>query len=201
MKKLLDFLGTTLVGGLLVLAPIYLLFLLLLKAIGAARQLLDPIVAGIPAAATLRVPLALLLVVAACFVAGLLLRTEIGRRSVDALQHGVLGQIPGYNTLRTMLTRITGTDDGTDAFAPALVEIEEALVPAVIVEDLPDGQFVVLVPSVPTPFAGALYVLPAARVHRVDIPLKNLLQLYARWGAGTGEMVAAYRRTQASGST
>jgi uncharacterized membrane protein len=201
MKKLLDFLGTTLVGGLLVLAPIYLLFLLLLKAIGAARQLLDPIVAGIPAAATLRVPLALLLVVAACFVAGLLLRTEIGRRSVDALQHGVLGQIPGYNTLRTMLTRITGTDDGTDAFAPALVEIEEALVPAVIVEDLPDGQFVVLVPSVPTPFAGALYVLPAARVHRVDIPLKNLLQLYARWGAGTGEMVAAYRRTQACGPT
>jgi uncharacterized membrane protein len=199
MKALLDFLRTTLVGGLLVLAPLYLLILLLLKALGAARQLLEPVVAAIPAAATLRVPLALLLVIAACFVAGLVLRTDAGRRALDALQHGILGQIPGYNSLRTMLTRITGTDDGTDAFAPALVEIEDALVPAVIVEDLPDGQFVVLVPSVPTPFAGALYVLPAARVHRVDIPLTKLLQIYARWGTGTSEMVAAWRRAKASG--
>lgn len=199
MKAFLDFLRTTLIGGLLVLAPLYLVFLLLLKALGAARQLLEPVVAGMPAAATLRVPLALLLVIAVCFVAGLVLRTEAGRRGLDALQHGVLGQIPGYNTLRTMLTRITGTDDGTDAFAPALVEIEEALVPAVIVEDLPDGQFVVLVPSVPTPFAGALYILPPARVHRVDIPLKDLLRIYARWGTGTGEMVAAWRRAQGPG--
>jgi uncharacterized membrane protein len=74
------------------------------------------------------------------------------------------------------------------------VEIEEALVPAMIIEDLPDGRFVVLVPSVPTPVAGALYVLPAARVHRVDVPLRQLLIVYSKWGQGTGELVAAMRK-------
>jgi len=44
--------------------------------------------------------------------------------------------------------------------APALAEIEEALVPALIVEKLEDGSYTVLVPSVPTPMDGAIYILP-----------------------------------------
>jgi hypothetical protein len=35
-----------------------------------------------------------------------------------------------------------------------------ALVPALIVEELEDGSYTVLVPSVPTPMAGAIYILP-----------------------------------------
>ena len=54
--------------------------------------------------------------------------------------------------------------------APALAEIEEALVPALIVEELENGSFTVLVPSVPTPMAGAVYILPPERVHPVDVP-------------------------------
>jgi hypothetical protein len=42
---------------------------------------------------------------------------------------------------------------------PALAEIEEALVPAFIIEELEDGRFTVFVPSGATPFAGAVYIL------------------------------------------
>ena len=48
------------------------------------------------------------------------------------------------------------------AFAPCLAEIEEALVPALIVEELENGSFTVLVPSVPTP-DGWSGLHPAAR--------------------------------------
>jgi uncharacterized membrane protein len=71
------------------------------------------------------------------------------------------------------------------------VELEDALVPALIVEELPDGQCVVLVPSVPTPVAGALYILPAARVHRINVPLTQVFKVYSKWGEGAGELVAA----------
>jgi hypothetical protein len=54
---------------------------------------------------------------------------------------------------------VTGQAD-EPSFAPALAEIEEALVPALIVEKLEDGSYTVLVPSVPTPMAGAIYILP-----------------------------------------
>jgi uncharacterized membrane protein len=77
-----------------------------------------------------------------------------------------------------------------------MVEIEDALVPALIVEELPDGQFVVMVPSVPTPVSGALYILPAARVHRIDVPLTHVMKVYAKWGEGAGELVAAMRTGQ-----
>ena len=46
------------------------------------------------------------------------------------------------------------------AWKPALAEIEEALVPAFIIEELDDGSFTVFVPSAPTPVAGA--TMPSA---------------------------------------
>lgn len=190
MKTLTEFLKTTLVGGILILAPIYLLLLLLLKALMGAKQLLAPVIAGIPAAAQYPGVVALVMIFAACFLAGLIVRTGVGERAIESLQHWVLEKIPGYRMLRNIVSGI-GSDERTGTLAPALVEIEEALVPAMIVEELPDGQFVVLVPSVPTPIAGALYILPPARVHRVNVPLRRLLQVYARWGEGTGELVAA----------
>jgi uncharacterized membrane protein len=92
--------------------------------------------------------------------------------------------------LRSLVASLGG-DETMQGFAPALVEIEEALVPALIVEELPDGRFVVLVPSVPTPVAGALYILSPARVHRVNVPLSHLIRVYTKWGEGAGELVAA----------
>jgi len=198
MKNFIEFLKTTLVGGLLVLAPIYLLVLLFLKALLGAKQLLAPVIAEIPAAAASPGLIAVLVVIAACFLAGLIVSTGPGQRGIEALQHWVLEKIPGYRMLRNVVARI-GSDDDTGSLAPALVEIEDGLVPALIVEELPDGQIVVLVPSVPTPIAGALYILPAARVHRVNVPLRRLMQVYTKWGEGTGELVAAMQAARPAG--
>jgi uncharacterized membrane protein len=195
MKALAEFARTTLIGGLLVLLPVYLLLLVLLKMLTAARQLISPIMAGMPATAHYPGLLTVVVIVAACFLAGLIVRTGPGRRVIDTAQRQVLEKIPGYKLLRNLVSRVSGDED-IDTFMPALVEIEEALVPAVIVEELPDGQCVVLVPSVPTPFAGALYILPAARVHRVNVPLRRLLQVYSKWGEGAGELVAAMKAGQ-----
>lgn len=192
MKALAEFTRTTLVGGVLVLLPIYLAVLLLLKALTAVMGLIAPVTAQVPATADFREILAVLIVLVACFVAGLIVRTGPGGRGVRELQRRLLEKIPGYKLLRNVITRLSG-DNSSDAFAPAIVELEDALVPALIVEELPDGQFVVLVPSVPTPVSGALYILPPARVHRIDVPLTQVMTVYTRWGEGAGELVAAMR--------
>jgi len=70
-------------------------------------------------------------------------------------------------------------------------KIEEALVPALIIEKLDDGSFTVLLPSVPTPMAGALYILPPERVHPVDVPFTATLKVFSKWGTGAGELVRA----------
>jgi uncharacterized membrane protein len=83
-----------------------------------------------------------------------------------------------------------------NAWRPALAEIEEALVPAFIVEELDDGRFTVFVPFVPTPLAGSLYILTPDRVHPLDIPFTQAVQAISRWGSGSKEWVAAMERSR-----
>jgi uncharacterized membrane protein len=71
------------------------------------------------------------------------------------------------------------------------VEVEEALVPAFIIEELGDGRFTVFVPSIPTPLAGAVYILTAERVHPLNVPFTQAIKTISRWGSGSKDLVAA----------
>ena len=73
------------------------------------------------------------------------------------------------------------------------MELEEALVPAFIIEELDDGRLTVFVPSVPTPLAGAVYILGRERVHALDIPFTQAIRSVSRWGSGSKDLVAAMR--------
>jgi uncharacterized membrane protein len=187
MKGLAELIKTTLIGGLLVILPIYLSILLVAKLLASVLALLSPVTAAIPASAQFRQVVAIVIVLAVCLVVGLLVRTNLGLRAKNAFEHSVLEKIPGYTMVRDLAKRISG-DETESAFRPALVELEDALSPAFIIEELEDGRYTVLVPSVPTPAAGALFILPRERVHPVDVPFTQAVKVISRWGVGAGAM-------------
>ena len=195
MKVLAEFTKTTLIGGVLVILPIYVTVLLLAKAVNGLLALLTPVTAQLPAGVQFRQVAAILLLVAVCFVVGLVVRTGPGLRAKNAFEQAVLEKLPGYTFLRGLAKRLTGRSE-EQTLQPALVEIEEALVPALIVEELEDGSFTVLVPSAPTPMAGSLYILPADRVHPVDLPFTKAISVFTKWGTGAGEYVRAMKQAQ-----
>jgi uncharacterized membrane protein len=186
MKGLAELTKTTLIGGLLVVLPIYLSILLLAKSLSAIVALLSPVTAAIPAGAQFRQILAIVIVLAVCLVAGLVVRTGAGLRAKNALERSVLEKIPGYALVRGLAERVAGEGEGT--FQPALVEVEDALSPGFIIEELEDGRYTVLVPSVPTPAAGALFILPRERVHPLNVPFTQAVKVISKWGAGAGEL-------------
>ncbi len=192
MRTLAEFIKTTLIGGVLVILPIYIAVLLLAKMIVALLALLKPLTEHIPAGVEFRQIIAILLLLAFCFVVGLVVRTGPGLRVKNAFERVVLQKLPGYTFLRGLAGRLTGRSEG-HALQPALVEIEDALVPALIVEELEDGSYTVLVPSAPTPMAGSIYILPRDRVHPVDIPLTRAIGVFSKWGTGAGEFVRAMK--------
>ena len=102
-------------------------------------------------------------------------------------------RLPGYGLLRSLTQRLAGNSD-EEAWRPALVELEDALVPAFIIEELADGRFTIFVPSVPTPLAGAVYILAPERVHILDVPFTQAIQSISRWGSGSKDLVAAMRK-------
>ncbi len=192
MRGLAEFTKTSLIGGVLIILPIYLSILLLLKTLGAVGALIAPVTAQLPAALKFRQVIAILIVILVCFLAGLVVRTGPGLRAKNAIERNLLDRIPGYALIRGLASRVAGRQED-DTFAVALVEIEDALVPAFIVEEHDDGAYTVFVPSVPTPAAGAIYILPRERVHHVDIPFAKAAAVITKWGAGARDLRAAMR--------
>ena len=195
MKLLAEFTRTTLIGGVLVILPIYVSVLLLAKAVNGLLALLTPVTAQLPAGVQFRQVVAILLLIVVCFVVGLVVRTGPGLWAKNAFEQVVLERLPGYTFLRGLAKRLTGRSE-EETLQPALVEIEEALVPALIVEKLEDGSFTVLVPSAPTQMAGSLYILPPDRVHPVDLPFTKAISVFTKWGTGAGEYVQAMKQAR-----
>ena len=193
MKPIREFIVSTVVGGLLVVVPLYLAVLLLLKAMRSVGGLVRPVTKLLPPALPAENILALLLVLSLCFLIGLALRARVGRALRERLEQSLFERIPGYALFRSLTQRLAG-ESRENVWQPALAEIEEALVPAFIIEELEDGSFTVFVPSIPTPLAGAVYVLSRARVHPLDVPFTQAIQTVSRWGAGAKELVAAMRK-------
>ena len=190
MKYAWEFVKNTLVGGLLIVVPIYLAVLLLLKAMQSVMGLVRPLAQLLPPWIPADNILSLLLVLSLCFLIGLAVRAPMGRALRERLEQSLFERIPGYALFRSLTQRLAG-ESREHVWQPALAEIEDALVPAFIIEELEDGRFTVFVPSIPTPLAGAVYVLSQDRVHPLDIPFTQAIQTVSRWGSGAKELVAA----------
>ena len=193
MRYAREFITSTLVGGLLLVVPVYLAVLLLLKGMKSVATLVRPFTALLPDWIPAERLLSLFVVLTFCFLIGYALRTQSGRAVRERLEVVFFGKLPGYGLIRSLTQRMAG-DSSETAWMPALIEIEDALVPGFVIEPLDDGRFTVFVPSVPTPLAGAVYILTAERVHILDVPFTQAVRSISRWGAGSRDLVAAMRK-------
>ena len=195
MKKALAFVAKAVLAGLLVVVPIYLAVLVLLKGMKTVGKLVQPFAQLLPDWFPAEQALSLLLVLMICFLIGVAVRTRLGQVARERIEKGFFARIPGYALFRSLTQRVAGdTRQNETAWKPALAEIEDALVPAFIIEEFEDGRYTVFVPSIPTPFAGAVYILDRKRVHPLDVPFTEALKVASRWGSGAKDLVAAMER-------
>ncbi len=190
MNRALVYIGSALAAGLLVIVPIYLAVLLLLKGMKSVAALVRPFALLLPDWFPAEKALSLLIVLVICFLIGVAVRTRTGRMVRERIERAFFERIPGYALFRSLTQQLAGESQQT-VWKPALAEIEEALVPAFIIEEFEDGRYTVFVPSIPTPLAGAVYVLDRQRVHPLDVPFTEALRTVSRWGSGAKELVAA----------
>ena len=179
-----------LLNGVLVVVPLYLVILLLLKAMSSLEDLVHPIAQLLPHWLFAGDALSLVLVLLVCLVVGFLVETRTGRAAREDLEQRLVRSVPGYATIHGLAERLLGESEDK-AWKPALAEIEHGLVPAFIIEELEDGRFTVFVPSVPTPLAGDVYVLAPNKVHPVNATFGQAIRVVAQWGLGCGNLVAA----------
>jgi len=193
MKQALAFTTRALISGLLIIIPIYLAILLLLKGMKSVVTLVRPFALLLPDWIPAETALSLLLVLVICFVIGVAVRTRAGQAVRDRVERTFFERIPGYALLRSLTQQMTGKSR-ENIWKPAMFESDEGLLLAFIIEEFADGRYTVFVPSVPTPLAGAVYIVDQRRVHPIDVPFTDALKTISRWGSGSKDLVAAMER-------
>ena len=196
MKLVREFVANTVVGGVLVVLPLYLAVLVLLKGMQSVAALVRPFAMLLPAWVPAEKLLSLLLVLIVCCLIGVGVRTRAGRALRERMERSLFERLPGYALFRSLTQRLAG-EERENVWKPSLVEIEEALVPGFIIEELEDGRYTVFIPSIPTPLAGAVYIIARERVHPLDVPFTQAIQSVSRWGSGSKELVAAMAKPPA----
>ena len=190
MKRVTRYIARSLISGLIVVLPIYLALLLLAKAMSSVLALVRPFAVLIPNWLPAEQVLGLLLILLVCFLVGAAVSTRKGQAARERIEQSLFERIPGYALFRSLAQQMTGRDKES-AWKPALAEIEDALVPAFIIEEVDSARLTVFVPSVPTPLAGAVYILPRERVHPLDVKFTQVVSSISKWGSGAKELVQA----------
>jgi uncharacterized membrane protein len=193
MNAIAQFVRTTIVGGLLFLAPIVVLLVILSKAFNYAKKGLNAVLVYFPAAYELSAGAATVLAVAlvalVCFLAGLLARTVPAQRVVDALESSVLSKIPAYEYLQQESASALGAAGHTD-LPVVFVPMEGGWQLGLQTEALSDGLVSIFVPGSPDPHSGAVFFFPADTIRPAGVELLAALNCLRRCGAGASALGA-----------
>ena len=186
MKNLANFVKTTVIGGLVVIVPLAIIVYVAGDASQTLIEVTKPLTTGFPfhplVNALLAALIAVLIIVAICFVAGFLLSTFWGRTAKNWIEKTVLERIPMYSTLRGLTQRFAGIEDAGYPVVEADLFGSEGRVLGVLVDELPDGRQVVYVPSSPMVTIGQLHILAASRVTETDLSMAETIGCLSQMG-------------------
>lgn len=192
MNKVLGFVRTTLVGGVLYLIPLIILVAVIGKALQIAHKFVPVFarpIAALQLGHILTPPVfAFLLVVVFCFLAGLFSRTKLARGLAGFIDSKVLINIPGYGLFRSM----AGGSSGIESYAdhPVLVSLDDdAWQIAFVVDTISEREVAVYVPGAPETRSGSLYFLPPDRLKPVHASSATAFQTLRRMGVGSAELL------------
>lgn len=192
MRSVTEFLKTCLLGGLFVLLPLLLFYLLFSELMGLIVALATPIADLFPKGTfdqlSNPVIVAILLLIATSFIFGLALRSEKMRQLGSLLERATIMRLPLYDAVKRLSQGLAGTERD-DAFKSGLLESDDGTTELVyIIEEHSDGKLTIMVPFAPAGFAGSVKIVSAGRVTRLDASVGDASKVIAHWGVGMSEI-------------
>ncbi len=173
----MQFLETTVFGGVLFLLPLVLVLIVLAHALRLAERAVQPISKLLPDAVVGVGGITILAVatlVIISFIAGLVARTNAGKRVGQRMELSLLSGIPQYQFVKSMAEGLAHvkSDAGIE---PALISIEGGWQIGYFLEILDDGWVAVILPQAPTPMSGTLCTCRQAECGHL------VLQWFRQW--------------------
>ncbi|MBK8869762.1 MAG: DUF502 domain-containing protein [Elusimicrobia bacterium] len=188
MKNFVDFIRITLKGGIWFLFPFVVLWIVVGKAQDITIQFVAPLAERIPVHTLLGIGLirvlALVIIVLACFAAGLFSKTKPAQKIVFWLESHFLSKLPGYEFLKTTGGQFLHVDQEGQQNV-VLARIEDAWQIGYITEALENDLFAIYIPGAPVPSSGSLYFMTEDRFARLKLTIPQAQQCLRRLGHGS----------------
>jgi len=200
MKNLKSYFKENLITGIVVVVPIAVIGIILkgfieklfviTKPLTKFMSFAGPLAESIVAAIILAVGLALFF-----FVAGILLKSYVGRRFKECLEKKLLAHIPYYNTISGVVQQLTGTkDSGYTAVEVDLYGNNNYLI-GFLTDTLFDGRCVVYIPLAPIVNIGQLHIVPKENVKTLDLSLKDAADIISNIGFDSKKILEKKKKT------
>ncbi len=192
MKKIKNLIKTTFIGGIGVVLPILLSYLVFHWLLNTMIGLLKPVTKLIADnyfhQETVAVVLAVLIVSVSCFALGLLIKTRLGKYIYKLLEEKILTVAPGYKLFKETTRQFLSSEEKPFSKV-ALVKIfeNETLCTGFVSDTHPDGSYTVFVPSGLNPTSGMIYHLKPQFVQIMDISTEEAMQTVIACGAGSSK--------------
>ena len=185
MKDLLRLIRVTIFGGVVFIVPVVLVIIIISKVFYFIKKLIDPF---IPAGSTiggglgLHTVLAILILLAICFAAGLLARTNAARAFVNWIEKNILDIMPGYRFMKSMGLAATGLEE--QDMKVVLARVDDGWQISFLIEQINETMYTVFIPGAPSPWSGSIYHVEKDRIMWTDITQKQAVRCIKLLGAG-----------------
>ena len=180
-------------GGLFVLLPVLLLYLLLSEALDMVVAIATPIADLFPAGTFDKIEfpviVGLILISGVSFLIGLGLRSETGRGLGQWIERTVLNRLPAYNALKSLTTGFAEAGRAGAFKAAVLTSAAGDREVVYVIEDHGDGNLTVLVPWAPAAFAGSVKIVDRDRINFLEANLGDVSRALGHWGVGVRELL------------
>ncbi len=186
-RNLMTLVKTTLIGGLFFLVPFGVLLLIAQELVDLAMLVAGPIADLFPTSDTFGIILshiiAWLLILIACFVAGLLARVSVVAGISDRADETLASIVPGYALIKAKISGIVAKSDTPSDLRPVMVRFGAALQYGFETNRDPERNLVtVFLPDAPNPESGRVMVFPAEDVETSDYPALSILNSLRYYG-------------------
>lgn len=180
------FARTTAIGGLLFLLPLIVIGALLGYAYQLVLVVYDPLKEMIPVSSPtgllLLFSLSILIVIALCFVCGLLARRAIARRFTQTVEKQLMTVFPKYAIYKDLLAGNVGGEENMPSLLPISVRMQDHDRLGFEADRLADGRVVAYLPGAPDSWIGGVVLVAAEQVERLEIPFADFLTIFERLG-------------------
>ena len=198
MKSFVQFIKTTILGGLIFLVPLVVVTVVLAKAHEVMSKVAKPFSALIPLDTVGGVAIANLLAILAillcCLIVGMLAKGDTAKRLLKSTEEKLL-VIPAYAFVKGVTDSLISSEEAAKAFIPVIVKFDDNAQMAFEIERSEEGNVVIYLPGSPNPWSGSMVYFKEDRVERLDMSVPDAINNLRHLGRGSAKLGDPVQRT------